>query len=108
MPIYHIYCSYWCNTAYFLTFPGVTIVKCSKKYLFLKYGRKIRRAKFLEMLEVAIFFRGFPVLMASSLRLVLQTYSEICIFCSVIQYSVEETASVKCTRSVDGIFGNCL
>ena len=38
------------------------------------------------MLEAVHFFRGFPVLMVSSLRQVLQTYSEICIFCSVIQY----------------------
>ena len=42
----------------FVTFPEVTIVRCSRKYLFLKYGRKIR-AKFLEMLEGAIFFQGF-------------------------------------------------
>ena len=59
MLIYHIYCSYWCNPAYFVTFPEVTILRCSRKYLFLKYGRKIR-AEFLEMLEAAIYFQGFP------------------------------------------------
>ena len=42
-----------CNI--FCTFPEVAIVKCSRKYLFLKYGRKIR-AEFLEMLEAAIVF----------------------------------------------------
>ena len=42
----------------FVTFPEVTIVRCSRKYLFLKDGRKIR-TKFLEMLETAIFFQGF-------------------------------------------------
>ena len=42
------------------------------------------------MLEAAIFFRGFPVLMAGSLRQVLQTYSEICLFCSAIQYIVSK------------------
>ena len=51
----------------FCTFPEVAIVSCSRKYLFLKYDRKIR-AKFLEMLEATIFFRGLPVLVASSLR----------------------------------------
>ena len=40
-------------------------MRCSRKYLFLKYGSKIR-VECLEMLE-ADFFRGFPVLMASSL-----------------------------------------
>ena len=54
-----IYCSYWCNTTYFVAFPEVTIVRCSRKYLFLKYSRK-KRAKFLEMLEAAIFFQMFP------------------------------------------------
>ena len=39
----------------FCTFPEVAIVRCSRKYLFLKYGRKIR-AECLEMLEAAIVF----------------------------------------------------
>ena len=47
------------------------------------------------MLEAAIFFQGFPVLMASSLRQVLQTYSEICIFCSAIQYIVSKKQPVR-------------
>ena len=51
----------------FCIFPEVAIVRCSRKYLFLKYGRKTR-AEFLEMLEAAIFFRDLPVLIASSLR----------------------------------------
>ena len=63
MPIY-IY--RLCNATYFVTFPEVATVRCSRKYLFLKYGRKIR-AEFLEMLEAAIFFQGFAVLMVSSL-----------------------------------------
>ena len=33
--------------------------------MFLKYGRKVRA----EFLEAAIFFRGFPVLMASSFKI---------------------------------------
>ena len=56
--MYHIYCSYWCNTAYIVRFPGVTNVRRSRKYLFLKYGRKIR-GEFLEMLEAAKFFQSF-------------------------------------------------
>ena len=43
------------NTTYFVTFPEVAIVRCPRKYLFLKYGRKIR-TDFLEMLEAAIFY----------------------------------------------------
>ena len=79
MPVYQIYfCSYWCNTTYFATFPEVTIVRCSKKYLFLKYDRKIR-AEFLEMLEDAMYF---------------QTYAEICIFCSAMQYIVSKKQPV--------------
>ena len=56
--IYIYICNTTCNTTYFVTFSEVTIVRCSRKCLFLKYGRK--RAKFLEMLEAAIFFQGFP------------------------------------------------
>ena len=55
MPIY-IYIL--CSATYFVTFPEVAIVRCSGKYLFLKYRREIR-AKFLEMLVAAIFFQGF-------------------------------------------------
>ena len=44
------------------------------------------------MLETAIFFRGFPVLMVSSLRQVLQTYSEIYLFCGAIQYIVPKNS----------------
>ena len=49
------------------------------------------------MLEAAIFFKGFPVLMASSFRQVLQTYSKNVFFCCAIQYSysVQEKASGK-------------
>ena len=34
-------------------------MRCSRKYLFLKYDRKIR-AEFLELLEGAIVSHGFP------------------------------------------------
>ena len=40
------------------------------------------------------FFRGFPVLMASSLRQLLEIYPEICIFCSTIQYIVSKKQPV--------------
>ena len=60
MTIHHIYCSYWGSTAYFVTISEVTIVRCSRKHLFFKYGRKTRRVEFLEMLQAAIFFQGFP------------------------------------------------
>ena len=39
-------------------------------------------------------FRGVPVLMASYLRQVLQTYAEICIFCSAMQYIVSKKQPV--------------
>ena len=39
------------------------------------------------MLEAGILFRGFPVLMASSLEH-FHRHIQICIFCSVIQYIV--------------------
>ena len=45
------------NFTYFVTFPKVAVVRCSRKYLFLKYGRKIR-TELLEMLGGAIFFSG--------------------------------------------------
>ena len=77
----------------------MTIVRCSRKYLFSKYGRKIR-AKFLEMLEAATFFRGFPMLMAGSLRQVLRTYSEICLFCSAIQYVMSKKQPVGSAHEV--------
>ena len=77
----------------------MTIVRCSRKYLFLKYGRKIR-AKFLEMLQAAIFFSGFPVLMAGSLRQVLRTYSGICLFCRAIQYMVSQKQPVGSAHEV--------
>ena len=89
MPMYHVYSSYWCNPAYFAIFPEVTIARCSRKYLFLKHGREIRRAKFLEILEAAIFFQGLSCVNGYFFQ-VLQTYSEICIFCSVIQYVVSK------------------
>ena len=54
MPIYiYIFC----------TFPEVAIVRCSTKYLFLKYDRKVR-AEFLEMLQRLQYI----FIMASSLR----------------------------------------
>ena len=43
---------------------------------------------------------GFPVIMASSLRQVLQTYSEICIFCSAIQYIVSKKQPVGSAHEV--------
>ena len=84
---------------HFVTFPEVVIVMCSRKYLFLKYGRKIR-AECLEMLEAAVFFRGLPVLMASSLRQLLQTYSEICNFCSAIRHIVSKKQPVRSAHEV--------
>ena len=59
--------------------------------------RYITKAEFSEMLEAAIFF--FLVLAASSLRQV-QTYSEICIFCSVIQYIESEKQPVGSEHEV--------
>ena len=82
----YIYCSYWSNTTYLVTFPEMTIVRCSRRYLFFKIWRKDNRRIFRNVRGCNIFFRGFPVLMASSLRPVLQTHLEICIFCSAIQY----------------------
>ena len=73
----------------FCTFPKVAIVRCSSKYLFLKYGRKIR-AGFLEMLEAAIFFQGFARVNGQFFKTILQTYSDMCIFCSAIQYIVSK------------------
>ena len=84
MPIY-IYIL--CNTTYCVTFSEVSIEKCSGKYLFLKYRRKVR-AGFLEMLETAIFFQGFAHVNGWFFNTILQTHSEICIFCSSIQYMV--------------------
>ena len=72
-------CSYWFNTTNFVTFLEVTIVRCSRKYLFRQYGRKIG-AEFLEMREAAINFQVFSVLITSYLRQVFQRHSEICIF----------------------------
>ena len=54
----------------------------------------------LEMLEMQYFFRGFPVLMDSSLRQVFQTCSEICIFCSAIQYIVSQKQPLESAREV--------
>ena len=61
------------------------------------------------MLEAAIFFKGFPVSMASSLRQVLQTYSEICFFCSAIRYIVSKKQPVGSayevlTESLETVF----
>ena len=52
------------------------------------------------MLEAAVFFQGFPVLIASFLRQVLQTYSEICIFCGAIQYIVSKKQPVGSAHEV--------
>ena len=52
------------------------------------------------MLEAVNFFRGFPVLMAGSLRQGLQTYSEICLFCSAIQYIVSKKQPVGSAHEV--------
>ena len=51
------------------------------------------------MLEAAIF-RDFPVLMASSLRQALQAHSEICLFCSAIQYIVFKKQTVGSAHEV--------
>ena len=51
MQIYHTYSVH--------IFPGATIVRCSRKHLYLKYGGKIR-AELLQMLDAAIFFKLFP------------------------------------------------
>ena len=52
------------------------------------------------MLEIAIFFQGFPVLMVTSFRQVLQTYSEICIFFSAIQCIVSKKQPVGSVHEV--------
>ena len=41
-------------------------MSCSRKYLFLIYGRNIRGAECLEQLEGAIFFQGFPCVNGNS------------------------------------------
>ena len=93
----YIYCSYWCNTTYFITFLEEIIVRCSRKYLFLKYGRKMR-ANFLEMLEAAIFFQGFPCVNGWLFK---TSFADILRNTPLLQcnsiYSVQETASGKCT-----------
>ena len=63
------------SCAVVISTPELTIVRCSRKYLFLKYGSKIR-AEFLEMLEQrgCNIFSGITVLMVSSLRQFLQIY----------------------------------
>ena len=51
--------------------------------------------------ETAIFFQGFFfVSIASSFRQVLQIYSEICIFCSMIQYIVSKKYLVRSAHKV--------
>ena len=100
MPIY-IYIL--CNTTYCVTFSEVSIEKCSGKYLFLKYRRKVR-AGFLEMLETAIFFQGFAHVNGWFFNTILQTHSEICNFCSSIQYIVPKNSQpevhMKCQRTL--------
>ena len=86
MPIY-IYIL--CNTTYFITFPEVAIVRCSKKYLFLKYGRKIR-AEILEMLEAEIFFQGFARVNDNFADIFRNRH----FFCSTIQYTVSKKQAV--------------
>ena len=54
----------------------------------------------LEMLEIQYFYRSFPVLMDSSLRQVLQRCSEICIFCSAIQYIVPQKQPLESVHEV--------
>ena len=63
------------------------IVRGSRKYLFLKYGRKIR-AEFLEMLKAAI-------LMASS-----SDIFRSMLFCSAIRYIASKKQPVGSTLEV--------
>ena len=98
MPIYQIYCSYWCNTVYSVTFSEETIVRCSTKYLFLKYGRKIRKVEFLKILQGAVFFQGFPRVNGQFFK---TSFADIFrkmhfLLCDSI-YRVQETPSGKCT-----------
>ena len=88
-----------CNTTYFVTFPKVAIGRCSRKYLLLKCGRKIR-AEFLEMLEVAIFSQGFARVNGQFFETILQTYSEICISCRAIQYILSNKQPVGSSHEV--------
>ena len=74
-------------------------MRCSGKYLFLKYRREIR-AKFLEMLEAAIFFQGFSRVNGKFFKAILQMCSEICIFCSAIQYILPKKQPVESAHKV--------
>ena len=59
--IYHIYCSYCCNTAYFVTFPEASIVMCSRNYLFITNGRKVpvEGQHLQKCYRLQYFFKGF-------------------------------------------------
>ena len=50
-------------------------------------------------------FKGFPKSMVSSFRQVLKTYSEICTFCSAIQYKLSKKQPVE---SAHGVLAECL
>ena len=74
-------------------------MRCSRKYLFLKYDRKIR-AEFLELLEGAIVSHGFPTVNGQFFKTILQTYSEICILFRAIQFIVSKKQPVGSAHEV--------
>ena len=66
---------------------------------FSNIAERQEEQNFQKCQRLQYFFRGFPVSTASSLRQVLQTYSEIRVFCSVIRYIMWEVHK-KCWRSI--------
>ena len=72
-------------------FTGITII-CQYKKDNSRFFRNVRGCN--------TFFKGFPVLMVSSLRQVLQIYSERCIFCSAVQYIVSRKQPVGSAHEV--------
>ena len=52
------------------------------------------------MLEAAIFFQGFARVNGQLFKTILQTYSDMCIFCSAIQYIVSKKQPVESVHEV--------
>ena len=63
------YCSYWCETAYFIIFSEAAVGRRSGEYLVLKMSRKY-------LYKSSIFIKIAVLLLANSLWQILQTYSD--------------------------------
>ena len=77
-------------------FTGTTI-KCHYIYIMQHILLHFQKWPLWGALEIRVFKiwqKGFHVLMASSFRQVLQTYPEICNFCSAIQYKASKKQPV--------------